>query len=356
MPRRMRPPSVVVLVTAMLASACGGGAAPVAASPSAAATTAATSSPAPQPSTPRPLEKVNIRFSFRANGQYAPFYIALDKGFYKDEGIDMELNEGTGGSQVMQTLAAGKDFLVTPGLDILVTARSQGAPVKAVAVLQQDTPAGIGVLSSSSIQKPEDLAGKTIVTSAGATSNTLFVPFLKANGVNPDSVKLITVAGGQAVPTLLSRQGGAEGATIFQTDDYVLLQSGDAKARFLPYSDKLEMYGVGMVVAEDTLKSKPDLVRRVVRATIKGHQYAADHPDETIDSLFNHIQVPGTKAEHVARLKAHIAQFQKTQANGCLGCMTAARFQKMEDLIQQYGALTKKAPSATDYFTNDYVK
>ena len=339
----------MVLASGIVLAACGGGAA--APSPTGAANATAAAQ-----TTTRPLDKVNIRFSFRANGQYAPFYLALDKGFYRDAGIDMELDEGTGGSQVMQTLAAGKDFLVTPGLDILVTARSQGARVKAVAVLQQDTPAGIGILSSSSIKTPADLAGKTVITSPGATSNTLFAPFLRANGVNPDSVKLITVGGGQAVPTLLTHKSGAEAATVFSTDDYVLLQSADPTARLLPYSDKLEMYGVGMVVTEDTIKNNPDLVRRVVQATLKGHEYAVEHPDEAIDALFNHVQVAGTKAEHLARLKATLALFEKTKANGCLGCMTADRFQKMEDLIQQYGALTKKASNPNDYFTNQFVK
>ena len=121
---------VLVAILGTLAAACGGTASPSSAPP---ATSAAAVTSTAAPSTTAPLVKVNIRFSFHVNGQYAPFFLGVEKGFYTDEGLDVTLQEGTGGTQVVQTVAAGQDFMVTPGLDIVVSAVAQGAPVKAVA-------------------------------------------------------------------------------------------------------------------------------------------------------------------------------------------------------------------------------
>lgn len=316
-------------------------------------TPAASLEPTTEP-TPEPLQEVNIRFSFSANGQYAPFYAALDQGYYEEAGLDVTLDEGTGGTQVIQTVAAGEDFLVTPGLDILITARSQGAPLKAIATLQQDTPAGIGVLSTSGIERPEDLAGKRILTSVGGTSFTLFEPYLRAVGVAPDSIELITTEGRSKVPSLLA--GEADGATVFGNDDFLRILEQDPDALFLPYSEVLGMYGIGMVVHEDSIANNRDIVERLVHATLRGYQYAIDNPEETVDAMFQYVEVVGTPESHVERLLASLALFEDTEQNGCVGCMTEDRFAEMEELTAEFGALDRPAGSMSEYFTNEFVE
>lgn len=349
-----------IAAVSVLAAACGPAATP--ASTAAATKAAATSTPATATSTPvavattaAPLVKVNIRFSFKANGQYAPFFLGVAKGFYKDEGLDVELQEGVGGVQVVQTVAAGQDFMVTPGLDIVVTARSQGAPVKAVATLQQNTPAGIAVLAISGITKPQDLVGKKIMTSPGGTSNTLLIPYLRAVGVNPDSVTVVSVAGNAKIPGLLAKQ--ADAVTVFGNDDFIAIQGEDPGARFFAYGDQLAMYGIGMVTNEDNIKAKPDVIRKLVRATTKAHLYSMDHAAEAVDAMFKALpDIPGSKESHVRRVTATMEFFKKTVAStGCTGCMSDAIFLRMEDLLTQYGGLTKRAANVSEYYTNEFV-
>jgi len=333
----------------VLAAACGGATPAATATPTAAAAT-------PAPTTAAPLVKTNIRFSFRANGQYAPFYLGLEKGFYRDEGLDVTLQEGTGGTQVVQTVAAGQDFLVTPGLDIVVSAVAQGAAVKAVATLQAKTPAGIAVLSNSGITKPEQLAGKKIMTSPGGTSNTLLAPYLRAIGISPDSVTVLSVAGNAKIPGLLAKQ--ADAVTVFGNDDFIAIQDQDAGAKFFAYGDKLDMYGIGMVVSDESIKTKPDVIKKLIRATIKAHRYSMDHPEEAVDAMFKALpSIAGTKASHVLRVKATMEFFKPTiNANGCTGCMSDAVFKTMEDLLVQYGNLAKRATGMSAYYTNDLAR
>jgi NitT/TauT family transport system substrate-binding protein len=339
---------VSIAALSILVAACG--AAPAAAPTASVA--AATVAPTP---TPIP-EKVNIRFSFKANGQYAPFFLGVEKGFYRDEGLDVTLQEGTGGTQVVQTVAAGQDFMVTPGLDIVVTARAQGAPVKAVATIQGATPAGIAVLSNSGITAPEQLVGRKIMTSPGGTSNTLLAPYLRSVGVSPDKVTIVSVAGNAKIPGLLAKQ--ADAVTVFGNDDFVAIQDADPGARFFAYGDKLQMYGVGLVVHEDTIKNKAATVKKLVRATIKAHLYTMDHAAEAVDAMFKALpDIAGTKESHVRRVQATLQFFKTTiDKNGCTGCMSDDVFKRMEDLLVEFGGLTKRAVNVSEYYTNDFLK
>ena len=344
----------LITALALTVGACGGSTA--APSPTAATAAPATAAATAAPTTAAPLVAANIRFSFRANGQYAPFFLGLEKGYYKEEGLDVTLQEGTGGTQVVQTVAAGQDFMVTPGLDIVVSAVAQGAAVKAVATLQGSTPAGIAVLSSSGITKPEELTGKKIMTSPGGTSNTLLNPYLRAIGVAPESVTILSVAGNAKIPGLMAKQ--ADAVTVFGNDDFIAIRDQDAGAKFFAYGDKLDMYGIGLVVSDETAKNKPDIVKKLVRATIKAHLYSMDHPAEAVDAMFKALpNLAGSKDSHVRRVEATMTFFKQTiDKNGCTGCMSDAVFKKMEDLLVEYGNLAKRADNMSAYYTNTLAK
>lgn len=353
----------LVATLGILVAACAPAASPAATATAAPAATTAAAAPAKTAAASActvgapaaSLEKVNIRFSFRANGQYAPFYLGAEKGFYAAEGINIELQEGAGGAQVVQTVAAGQDFMVTPGLDIVVSARAQGAKVKAVAVLQQKTPAGIAVLSSSGITKPEQLAGKKIMTSPGGTSNTLLTPYLRSIGIDPSGVTVLNVEGRAKIPALLAKQ--ADAVTVFGNDDFIAIKGEDPGAKFFAYGDKLDMYGIGLVVNEDTIKSRPQTVKKLVTATRKAHLCAMEQPAEAVEAMFKRVEVTGTKASHVDRVNATMDFFKPTiGANGCTGCMTDAVFSRMEELLTQYGNLAKKAATPSEYYTNEFAK
>jgi NitT/TauT family transport system substrate-binding protein len=341
-------PSVVVTVLGILAAACGP-------APSTATTSSSGASSTPAVTSAAPSEKVNIRLAFKANGQHAPYYLGVVKGYYAAEGLELEVQEGNGDAQVIQTAVSGQDFVVAPTLDVLISARAQGAPVKAIAVMQGTTPAGIAVLSSSGITKVQDLAGKRLLGSAGASTATLLPAYLRAAGVDPASVTVSNVDSSAKVTGLLQKQ--AEGIVAFSNSELIAIQETDPGARFLFYGDQLAMYGIGLVASENTIRTRPDTLRRLLRATMKASVYSMEHPDEAVDAMFKLApDTPGSKANHIARLKATAPLFVKANGEGCQGCMSDPTFQRMEDLLTQYGALPKRAAKMSDYYTNDLLK
>jgi NitT/TauT family transport system substrate-binding protein len=343
---------VYAVAVGLIAAACGSAATPA---PSASGSAAPTSAPSAAATPSAPPEKVNIRFSFVPTGQYSPFYLGREKGYYAAEGLEVELNGGQGSTQVIQTAAAGQDFLVVPGLDALVSARAQGAQVKAVATLQASTPAGLGVLSSSGITKPQDLAGKRIGISPGSADTLLLSPYLRAVGVNPDSVSLVSMAANAKINAVLAKQVDAVG--LFGNANFLDLQAQDAGARFLAFGDQLQLYGIGLVTSEATLKAKPETVRKLVRATLKAHTYTIDHPEEAIDAMIKRVpEMSSNRGPLIKAAAATMELYKKTITSSCTGCMSDAVFQRMEDLLVQYGGITKRAQAMSDYYTNVLLK
>src|SRR3954463_5439734 len=105
-------------------------------------------------------EKITIRFTWKLKGEYAPLFVALDKGYYKAEGLDVELAEGSGSQTVLKLLATGNEkFGYGPAVSA-AHAISQGLPVKVVALYQTQTPMGVISFPGVALKSPKDLEGK----------------------------------------------------------------------------------------------------------------------------------------------------------------------------------------------------
>src|SRR3954468_12988095 len=130
-----------------------------------------------QPAFSQAAEKVTIRFTWKLKGEYAPLYVALDKGYYKAEGLDVQLAEGNGAQNVLKALAAGNEKFGYGPAVAAAQAVSQGLPVKVAAVYQTKVPMGVISYPDVPLKSPKDLEGKRIAISVGETFGDMIVPF-----------------------------------------------------------------------------------------------------------------------------------------------------------------------------------
>src|SRR5262249_41783038 len=121
-------------------------------------------------------EKVTVRFTWKFKGEYAPLFVALDKGYYKAEGLDVELAEGTGAQTVLKLLAGGNEkFGYGPAFSA-ATAISQGLPVKVIALYQTKAPMGVISFPDTVLKSPKDLEGKRLAIAVGETFSDMLAP------------------------------------------------------------------------------------------------------------------------------------------------------------------------------------
>src|SRR5262245_38697942 len=112
-------------------------------------------------------EKLTVRFTWKLKGEYAPLYVALDKGYYRAEGLDVQLSEGNGAQNVLKALAAGNEKFGYGPAVAAAQAVSQNLPVKVVALYQTSAPMGVIAFPDTPLKGPKDLEGKRLAISVG---------------------------------------------------------------------------------------------------------------------------------------------------------------------------------------------
>jgi NitT/TauT family transport system substrate-binding protein len=230
--------------------------------------------PALQP-TARPVEKMSLRLSWIKNTEFAGFFVAQDRGYYKDEGIDLTINPSAQNLPEVQAVASKADTIALSGGQSLMLARSQGIPVKAFGALFQKGPGCFLWLEKSGIKGIQDFKGKKIGLQQTARAST--EAMLTLNNVKPEDVNFVTV--GFDLQPLLT--GQADVLTGLVTNQVVALEQQGEKVGYVPYGDLgFNFYWNTPFALDETLASKKELLAGWLRASARGWDYALKNPDE----------------------------------------------------------------------------
>ena len=163
-------------------------------------------SAATQPAFTQTAEKLTVRFTWKFKGEYAPLFLALDKGYYKAEGLDVDLAEGSGAQTVLKLLASGNEkFGYGPAVSA-AQAVSQGLPVKVVALYQTKAPMGVISFPDVPLKSPKDLEGKRLAISVGETFGDMLGPFSRINHVDIAKIQQIQMDASARTSQFLTRK------------------------------------------------------------------------------------------------------------------------------------------------------
>jgi ABC-type nitrate/sulfonate/bicarbonate transport system substrate-binding protein len=211
-------------------------------------------------------DPINFQASWINDAEFAGYFTALDNGYYKDEGLDISYLSGGPDVIPESTLIAGKAdiTLTTPDTTIQAIA-TQGAPFKIIGAQYQKNPLGIVSLAKTGIKSPADLVGKTVAVPP--VNVVSFDAMLKISGVDKDKVNVVPY---EYDPTPLIK-GNVDATLDFVTDvPFTIKQAGEEATSFLLYDHGFTIYNDTVVVSEDTLKTKRELLVKWLRASRKG--------------------------------------------------------------------------------------
>ena len=220
-----------------------------------------------------PARAENIIFitDFGFNGRHAYYYVALERGYYRQAGLDVSFVRGNGSADAIRKVGAGAAQIGFADAGSLVLARANdGVPVRMVAVVYAAPPHAIYAIEDGPIRRPQDLVGRRIADSAGSANAVLFGAYAKAAGFDPSRVTW-QVAESAALPALLAT-GRAEAVGQFIVGEPLLAAAvAPKKLVRLAYRDVgLDYYGNGIIASEELIAKEPDMVRRFVAATLRG--------------------------------------------------------------------------------------
>jgi NitT/TauT family transport system substrate-binding protein len=228
---------------------------------------------------PACAENVTFITDFGFNGRHAYYYVALERGYYRQVGLDVSFVRGNGSADAIRKVGAGAAQIGFADAGSLVLARANdGIPVRMVAMVYAAPPHAIYATEDGSIRKPHDLVGHRIADSAGSANAVLFGAYAKAAGFDPSRVTW-QVAESAALPALLAT-GRAEAVGQFTVGEPLLAAAvAPKKLVRLAYRDVgLDYYGNGIIASEELIAKEPDLLRRFVAATLRGMADAFTDP------------------------------------------------------------------------------
>jgi NitT/TauT family transport system substrate-binding protein len=305
------------------------------------------------------LEKFPFRLNWTLYGEHAPFFVALDKGFYKDEGLDVEILEGSGSTTVAQLAANATNPVAYVDAATMMRGINAGMPIRAVGVsLQQSPMSFIYRADHARPTKIDEIKGSRIGITAGDASLAIFTAFMGKLNMSLDDVKLITVANPAAKEqAVLNGQADALLGYFMDQGPRMQLQSGVK----MGWTRLYDMAGVSTLSSAIIVNNNwaqdaknQDLLRRFLRASQRGWDYADMHRDEAADIFLTHAKAFN---KEIALLEINgtmtIIHTKHTEDKPLFWSATED-WQESQDLLQKYSSM----PAVSDmgkYYTNEFL-
>jgi NitT/TauT family transport system substrate-binding protein len=300
------------------------------------------------------LRKVAMTLDWIYQGPNAGFMLALDKGFYRDAGLDLSLTAGKGSGSTAQLVGSKATQIGFADGYVVGNAISKGMPIRTVGSIYRRNPSAVVVFEDSDIKTPKDLEGRTIAITAGSAQFQQFPAFVKGAGLDMSKIHLINIDPAGVGIALVNGKVDAIGG---YAQGYVptIEYRSKKKTRIFYYAD----YGVtvvsnGIIVHDDFIKSDPDLIKAFVPPTIKGFLYGRQHPDEAVASVKKYLPTITpeiSKRELELSWKTWVTPHTKGKA---LGWGSEQDWAATADVLHKYGGVS--APlQASQLFTNEFV-
>ena len=227
-------------------------------------------------------DNVSLRLNWYLGGLHVPFYFGVDKGFYKQEGINLTINEGRGSANTVQVVGAGTDTFGLADSSSIINLISKGGEIKSVMNILSSTGFSVVSAASAGIRTPKDIEGKTLAVSPGDPIRGLLEAVAAHNKVDISKVKFVQVDPAAKVVTVLEKR--ADGLLGGADDQFFLLKYRGVEPHALRFADHgANIVGMAIFTGNNTIKANPDLVRRFVRATKRAWEEAKKNPDAAVD-------------------------------------------------------------------------
>lgn len=277
---------------------------------------------------------VNFITDFGFNGRHAYYYVALDKGYYKQEGLDVNILRGQGSADAIKKVASGAANVGFADAGSLVLARGNDkVPVKMISVVYATPPQAIFTLADSGINTPKDLEGKTLADTASSSVRLLFPAFADAAGIDASKVNWVTADSSALTSVLATKR--ADGIGQFSVGEPLVAKAtAPAAVKAFVYKDVgLNYYSNGIIASEETISKDPEMLRAFVRATIKGMKDAFANPAEAAEIMHKYQkQIDPAVIEGETKLVKDLAVVDGQP----LGKIDPARVKETVDVVSKY--------------------
>ena len=301
-------------------------------------------------------DEVTFALNWLPVGEAAGWYVALDKGYFKENNIDVNIVRGFGSGDTAKRVAAKRAQFGVADIGTVILLRiNEGIKVTAVGMFFGRAPHAVFFRASSGIKTPKDLEGKSIACPATSANKVMFPAFASLAKIDASKIEWKITDSAVAIATFAA--GRADLVCEFLTSrPNVVAQSREPISQFIYADYGFNIYANAVIAQEDTIKQNPDLVRRFVKAAMRGLEYASKNPDEAIKILMKYApENKPTSAAEEWKVAEDLIMTDEAKANG-VGYMDPKKVATTYDIITSAFNLDKNKDKVEDLFSNNFLK
>lgn len=295
------------------------------------------------------LRKTTLGAGFIPNVQFAPFYVAQNKGFYADEGLEVEIEYGFENDFIALAAQGERDFALASG-DQVILARAQGLPITYVMEWYQRYPVALMIPSEQGVTELSDLAGKRVGIPGFFGANFIgWQALAQAGGFDENDVILEDIGFTQAAAV---QQGAVDAAMVYIVNEPIQLENQGLAVDVIEVSDYINLISNGLVVGDRLMTEDPELIQSMVRASLRGLSYTLENPDEAF-AVVREIIPEMTDEEALVQRQVFDSSLELWRSDE-LGVSEQAAWQESLDFMSQIGLLESDI-SVEELYSNRFV-
>jgi len=299
-----------------------------------------------------------IRLDFIIGGKHAPWFVALEKGFYAKRGLTATIQAGSGSADTVRAIAAAAADFGFADMSTAIVARSRGTPIQTVAQFGY-VPATVMWREDTAIKTLKDLEGKSWAISPGQAQWYLMPAYCRINKVDFKSIKIQETAAPLQPAALVAKKTDfivMYRASNDEVAELAATKQGMKLNRIFMKDTGLDIYGTGLIVKDEDVRQRPDLVRAYVEGTMEGLRYTRDHQEEALRILLKQkpeLDLVLTTLQLKNALYEVFIPPESIQSG--LGFMKPNIMDKTVRITNEYFDVGRKV-TAAEVFTNQFIK
>ena len=282
--------------------------------------------------------QMDFLLNWTISGDHAPYYVALDKGWYDEVGLDVNIILGQGSGFTVQSVDTGRAHMGIADAPVAVAGRAEGAAVTIVGIIFDKHPNSMFFWSDSGITEPQDLVGLTVAVPASDGHRVMWPAFAQLIGVDPDSVEFVNIAPAAKVAALSARRADVV-FELYTGKPFMEKAIPAAELGNLLWADYgFDLYAHSYIASDEVIANNPEMIRRFLDASYRAWEYTLENPEEAIAILAEYH--PINRTDYLANLMS-VREFFMTDRykNEGIGYIDLERADVTVEMVKEFQGL-----------------
>lgn len=297
------------------------------------------------------LKKVTLILDYVPNTNHTGFYVGKAKGFFEEEGIDLEIVEPVDGITNALVAKGTGDFGISYQEDVTYArVNEQPLPIRAIATIIQHNTSGLVSVKEKGIKTPKDFEGKTYAGWGSPAEEAVLKAIMKKSGATPKKLNIITADS----VNYESLKDEIDLMWMFRAWDVIAAENEGMELNYMSiseYDQRLDYYTPVIVTSEEMIKYNPKLIKAFLKASEKGYKYAMENPKESAEILSEHVS--NYDKNLLVKSQEYLAD-KYMEGTENWGEMKADVWKGYMEFMKEYGLINSEV-EPEEMFTNEFL-